>query len=599
MTTLGAATKRTVLIMPSGGCASRVATPLRRHDDRAPPDNPSHRATSRTECAPAAALTPRPRCACLAASASRSTQACNARALALAPHDPRRLHQQAAHRSGPGFRDRALPLPRAGAVFARHQPEIGRRTPPASAKRAHVQRGAIRQRHDRPDARRRHQPPRDRIRRRRAPARLGRRCRDQRRQAGRAPSSSGASARRSAAGSASAVEPRAPPFRPSPSGSRSPSCRSCARNRLIACVRMRTSCSRTRTPAGAARRCAADTRCAAPIDAQATRLGQRRHIPSIRLDPPRPRAHTSARNSDPPRSPRARRPRESAPPTRSPCPLSTSTRSGGRPANTSVNASARRRDRALHDAPPRPRPRSESGCPSRADRWHHIPWLAAPLRLERVIPLWSARYHSKDSQPLHLIFVIRFSVVDSRFLLQPHKSRSHRSRYGTLPTMIAKSIERPGRNEPCHCGSGKSTSSAVSTRTRRRQVPQGPRLRPKPRRQMRRPRTRAPSRSGRPRRRRISRGERRPIAATSRARVRPAKWVEARTTPTAPARAPAYTACHPPDSAASPSAPLSGRSRSASQRTEGLRSGAGWASCLPEPRRTSLPGRTSHPASAG
>ena len=235
------------------------------------------------------------------------------------------------------------------------------------------------------DTRRRHQagarpgrPPRAArppARRRRHQRRRGRSAGRERRQRRRA----------TPPAASSALIARRRPSPPLPLRKRKPSCRSCARSRLIACVRIRTSCSRTRSRRRtvALRRRHAMRRA---INPQATRLGQRRHVAPVRLDPPRPLPihqrvirirddHLVAAS-----------PRRLRPPIRSRCPLSSSTRiaraarehAASTPPASSL--SVRSSDHARRCR------RSESGYSSDGDRWHHTPWLAAPLRLERVIP---------------------------------------------------------------------------------------------------------------------------------------------------------------------------------------------------------------------
>ena len=278
-----------MLITPSGGCASTRSGRLRRRAERDRPivrPVPPHREQDAREAARQRddrdALSP-PRGESFDPGMQRRA------ALTLAPHVPRRLDQQRAHGPGPAF---------VIAPFRCRVPELSSRgtsprkavAAPASRKRSDVSSAApIRQRHDRADARRRHQPADDRVGRGARPRRR-RRSREHGREA-----SNNVAQRRQAARSARGQRQRGDRVHhrlaPARTG-RIPSWRNCARSRLIACVRIRTSCSRIRTAAAPPLRRGHAMRRA--VDPQAARLGQRRHIALVRLDPPRPLPYINA-----------------------------------------------------------------------------------------------------------------------------------------------------------------------------------------------------------------------------------------------------------------------------------------------------------------
>src|SRR5262249_28349206 len=94
--------------------------------------------------------------------------------------------------------------------------------------------------------------------------------------------------------------------------------------------------------------------------------------------------------------------------------LSTSTRIRGLPASTAWNPSrvvVTRRSRSE----PRPRSRAESSYTAHVDRWHHSPWLAAPVRLERVYPWVSTRYTVRTASRF-ISSTQRGDVVEMRLL---------------------------------------------------------------------------------------------------------------------------------------------------------------------------------------
>ena len=241
-----------------------------------------------------------------------------------------------------------------GAVFGRHQPEKGTRAPRVAAKPRGIVEGRLkRQRDDRPDAGRRHQPLRDRVgaRPRRRPAARRRikprfrvaMHRAERREDRRARPGARPDARRVHA--PLGRSPRQPPALLPQHGAQQTDRPGAHPHQVPPHAQLAAHLARRRRHA-----------VRAPKHAVRTGLGQRRHIAPIGLHCARVRRHTSARNSDRPRPPRGPVLRAPAPPTRSPYCSRAGSAAAGRPPKTCST----RRGVSIRPLPARPIPSSRT-----------------------------------------------------------------------------------------------------------------------------------------------------------------------------------------------------------------------------------------------